>query len=66
MPSSANERIYCYLGGIPLSQWCGKDGDDVDDDDNSDDADADEYVHVDAAGDGASVNIHYASDNIFS
>ena len=66
MPSSANERMYCYLDGIPVSQWCGKDVDDVDDDDDGDDADADKYVHVDAAGDGAGVNIHYASDNNFS
>ena len=63
MPSTANERMYCYLDGSP--QWCGNDGDDVDDDDDGDDADADEHVHVDADGDGAGVNIHYASDNKF-
>ena len=65
MPSSANESMYCYLDEIPVSQWCGKDVDDVDDDDGGDDADADKYVHIDAAGDGAGVNIHYASDNNF-
>ena len=65
MPSSANESMYCYLDEIPVSQWCGKDVDDVDDDDDGDDADADKYVHIYAAGDGAGVNIHYASDNNF-
>ena len=55
--------MYCYLDGT--LQWSGKDGDDVDDDDDGDDADADEYVLVDEAGDGAGVNIHYASDNNF-
>ena len=65
MPSNANEMMYCYLDGIPVSQWCGKDVDDFDDVDDGDDADADEYVLVDAAGDGAGVDIHYASDNNF-
>ena len=64
MLSCANEMMHCYLDGT--LQWSGKDGDDVDDDDDGDDADADEYVLVDAAGDGAGVNIHYCSDNNFS
>ena len=63
MPSSANERMYCYLDGTPQS--CGNGGDDVDDDDDDYYADADEYVHVDADGDDAGVNIHNASDNNF-
>ena len=42
MPSNANEMMYCYLDGIPVSQWCGKDVDDFDDVDDGDNADADE------------------------
>ena len=58
MPSSANERMYCYLDGTP--QWSGKDSDDVD---HNDDGDAEEYVLVDPDGDEAGVNNLYANDN---
>ena len=64
MPSSANDRMYCYLDGTP--RWCGNDGDDVDDDDVGDDDAADEHdVQADADGDYAGVNNYYASDNDF-
>ena len=63
MPSSANERMYCYLDGAP--QLCGKDGDDVDDDYVGDDGDSDVYFHVVEDGDGAGVNNHYANDKTF-
>ena len=62
MPSSANERMYCYLDGT--LQWSGKNGADVDDADDGD-GNAEAYVQVDADGDGPGVNYHYANDNSF-